>query len=173
MEKDIIIETQRTYLRKVCQEDFREIAGILGDAEVMYAWEHGFSDDEIHEWIKECLMRYTRDGYSYWAVILKSTGKLIGVCGVIAEEADKQKYVGIGYIFRKAFWNQGFAFECASACKDYAFNTLKMPLLTAQIRPNNISSKKVAEKLGMAVIKKFKRIYRGKMMPHLLYGCSK
>ncbi len=118
-------------------------------------------------------MRYTRDGYSYWAVIEKQSGKFIGVAGLLAEKADNQDYIGVGYIFNKEFWHQGFAFECASACKDYAFNKLHVRLLTAQIRPDNTSSRKVAEKLGMTIIKQFDKLYRGKLMPHLLYGCTK
>lgn len=65
-------------------------------------------------------MRYSRDGCSYWAVIEKSSNQLIGVTGLIAEEADKEKYLGVGYIYNKAYWNKGYAFESASACVEYA-----------------------------------------------------
>lgn len=52
---------------------------------------------------------------------------------------------------------ENLAFESANACKNYAFRTLKISELTAQIRPENLSSRKVAEKLGMAVIKHDKK----------------
>lgn len=169
----MILETSRTYLRQICLEDFEQIAAILGDCEVMYAWEHGFTDEEVYEWIGENIARYTRDGYSYWAVVLKETGKIIGVMGILKELADGKAYTGIGYIFHKAFWHQGFALECAEACKNYAFHVLQISLLTAQIRPENISSRKLAERLGMFEIKRFDRIYRGKIMMHILYGCTK
>lgn len=172
MDQHHVLETQRTYLRHISQSDFDEIAAVLGDIEVMYAWEHAFSEAEIRDWISENIIRYSRDGYSYLAVVLKDTGRIIGVCGLLKEEADNQEYIGIGYIFQKAFWHQGLAFECARACKNYAFDILHVPLLTAQIRPDNTSSRKVAEKLGMSVIKHFERIYRGKRIPHILYGCS-
>ncbi len=168
----IILETQRTYLRQICLEDFNEIFAILGDQDVMYAWEHAFSATDVRSWMNENILRYNRDGYSYWAVILKNTEKMIGLCGIFKEEADRQAYVGLGYIFHKAFWGQGFAFECANACKNFAFHSLQIPLLTAQIRPDNTPSQKIAEKLGMAVIKHFDRFYKGKHVPHLLFGCS-
>ncbi|TWH49443.1 GNAT family N-acetyltransferase [Sporomusa sp. KB1] len=173
MEQNIILETSRLILRKLCLDDYQGISKILQDIEVMYAWEHAFSDQEVTDWINENLMRYARDGYSYWAVIEKSSEQLVGVCGIIAESTDNEDHVGIGYIFNKAFWHQGLAFESANACKNYAFRTLKISELTAQIRPENFSSRNVAEKLGMSVIKQFNRLYRGKQMPHLLYGCSK
>ncbi len=173
MEQNIVIKTSRLILRKISTDDHLSISKILQDIEVMYAWEHAFSDKEVFDWINENIMRYDRDGYSYWAVIEKSSGQLVGVCGIIAESADNEDYVGIGYIFNKAFWHQGLALESANACKNYAFRTLKISELTAQIRPENVSSRNVAEKLGMAVIKQFNRLYRGKQIPHLLYGCSK
>ena len=79
----IILETKRTYLRQIYLEDFEEIAAILGDCEIMYAWEHAFTDEEIYDWIRENIVRYTRDGYSYWAVVLKDTGRIIGVRGIL------------------------------------------------------------------------------------------
>ena len=104
----------------------------------MYAWEHAFSNDEVADWINENRMRYERDGYGYWAVIHKMSERLIGVCGLLKEQADYENYVGLGYIFNKDYWGRGYALESASACVDYAFHTLKVKELTAQIRPNNL-----------------------------------
>ena len=173
MNHRIILETERTYLRQICTDDFNALSAFLGDTQVMYAWGHSFSDDEVRNWINENMMRYDRDGYSYWAVILKDTDMLVGVSGIFTENADEQAYIGIGYIFSKAFWHQGFAFECASACKNYAFDHLRISFLTAQIRPDNIPSKNIADKLGMTPFKQFNRIYRGESVSHILYGCSK
>lgn len=173
MEQNMILETPRLILRKISTGDYQGISQILQDIEVMYAWGHTFSDQEVTEWIDENILRYDRDGYSYWAVIEKGSGQLVGVCGIIAERADNEDYVGIGYIFNKAFWHKGLAFESANACKNYALHTLNIPELTAQIRPENLRSRNIAEKLNMSVIKQFNRLYRGKLVPHILYGCSK
>lgn len=167
---NIILETDRLYLRKINLGDYNSICSILQDIDVMYAWEHAFSDNEVLEWINENLLRYDRDGYSYWAVIEKLSGQLIGVTGIITEEADGEKYIGVGYIYNKAYWNKGYAFESASACIDYAAEVLNASEITAQIRPENTSSRKVAERLGMSVKKQFVKHYKGKDMPHLLYS---
>ena len=136
----------------------------------MYAWEHGFSQEEVDNWLQQNLLRYQRDGYSYWAVIEKENQLLIGVCGILAETANGKPYTGIGYIFRKDCWHKGYALESAKACMEYGFQQLHLPLLTAQIRPENTASCKLAEKLGMQVIDQFTKHYRGKEMKHLLYG---
>lgn len=169
MSNHIILETSRLYLRKIQKNDDRLISEILQDIDVMYAWEHAFSNDEVADWINENRMRYERDGYGYWAVIHKMSERLIGVCGLLKEQADYENYVGLGYIFNKDYWGRGYALESASACVDYAFHTLKVKELTAQIRPNNLPSRKVAEKLGMEVKKEFIKRYRGKEMLHLIY----
>ena len=170
---DKILETERLYLRKICQADFPEICAILQNEAVMYAWEHTFTTGEVHAWIAECIRRYTDDGFSYWAVIEKTSSSFIGVAGVIKEEAEGEEYIGVGYIFNNAHWHKGYAYEAASACVHYAFETLGMNGITAQIRPTNTSSVRVAEKLGMTVMCPFIRKYRGKDVPHLLYGLSK
>ena len=169
MSNHIILETSRLYLRKIQKYDDILISEILQDIDVMYAWEHAFSNDEVADWINENRMRYEKDGYGYWAVIHKMSERLIGVCGLLKEQADYENYVGLGYIFNKDYWGRGYALESASACVDYAFHTLKVKELTAQIRPNNLPSRKVAEKLGMEVKKEFIKRYRGKEMLHLIY----
>lgn len=40
--KDIIIETDRLLFRKISKDDYVEIANILQDIEVMYAWKSHF-----------------------------------------------------------------------------------------------------------------------------------
>ncbi len=167
---DMILETERLCLRKIRQTDFSAICSLLQNEAVMYAWEHTFTIDEVEAWIAECIMRYSRDGFSYWAVIKKSTSEFIGVAGVILEEVEGEDHIGIGYIFHDTHWHQGYAYEAASACVRYAFDTLGVETITAQIRPTNVGSVRVAEKLGMTVLRPFIRRYRGKDVLHLLYG---
>lgn len=169
---ETVLKTKRLILRKIEPADTGDIGRILQDENVMYAWEHPFTEEQVDNWIKENIVRYERDGYSYWAVVEKKTGSLVGVCGLIVEQAEGENYVGIGYIFSKEHWGRGYAAESAAGCMDYAFRVLQLDEVTAQIRPDNRSSRKVAEKLGMTVQKRFLRNYRGKDVPHLLY-CRK
>ena len=80
--KDRILETKRLYLRKLNQEDFSFFCKILQDEEVMYAYEHAFSDEEVQEWLNRQLARYAQYGFGLWAVILKENEELIGQCGL-------------------------------------------------------------------------------------------
>lgn len=170
MADQIIVATPRLYLRKIRLDDFNSICAILQDIDVMYAWEHAFSNWEVTEWLEENLRRYASDGFSYWGVLKKINRQFIGLCGLISENAAQESYVGLGYIFNKSFWNKGYAFESASACVDYAFGRLSLDEITAQIRPDNAKSIKLATKLGMSIKKHFVKQYRGNPIPHLLYS---
>lgn len=83
---DVMIETDRLILRKINKDDYLEIANILQDIEVMYAWKKSFSDDEVKLWIRENLKRYDDEGYSYFLAVNKEDGTVVGVMGPLAEK---------------------------------------------------------------------------------------
>ncbi|MGL5623713.1 GNAT family N-acetyltransferase, partial [Cetobacterium sp.] len=47
------ITSERLNFREITEEDFHSVYNILKDKEIMYAWGHGFSEDETQEWIKK------------------------------------------------------------------------------------------------------------------------
>lgn len=81
----------------------------------------------------------------FWAVIEKTFDRLIGVTGLISEEADNENHVGLGYIYYKSHWGNGYAFEATSACLNYAFNFLHLSEITAQVRPDYQEISKVTK----------------------------
>lgn len=93
--------TERLEFFQLTQADLPELEILLGDPEIMYAWEHGFTKIESQAWLNENLRRYSSDGYSYWAVRKKNDGSLIGVMGILKEVAEGKQYIGIGYILNK------------------------------------------------------------------------
>lgn len=57
----------------------------------------------------------------------------------------------------------------AKAMADYAFNTLNIPKVVCDIRPENQPSIAVAKRIGMAQNGSFVKLYKGKKMPHLIF----
>ena len=167
------IETERLALRELTEEDFEAAREILGDASVMYAWEHGFSDGETRAWIAENIARYRRDGFSYFAAEERTGGALAGFIGPLVENVEGKRRMGVAYILGKNFWGRGYASEGAAACVDYAFDQLGAAEVIAEIRPENSASRRVAERLGMIARESFVKIYKGKEMPHLIYVITK
>ena len=164
-----VLETRRLLLRQLTPEDFDAVFAILGDADVMYAWEHAFTRTEAARWLGKNVGRYLRDGFSYWAAIEKETGALIGLMGVLMEDAGGETVPGVGYLLRRDAWGRGYAAEGAAACARYALEALGFARVTAQIRPENERSVRVAQSLGMRRCGRFTKTYRGKEMPHDIY----
>lgn len=168
----MIIETERLILRKMDNGDYSALCKILQDEDVMYAYEHAFSDDEVDEWLKKQLVRYETDGIGLWAVVLKENGEVIGQCGLTKQLWWGENIVEVGYLFRKDFWHKGYATEAAVACKDYAFNRLGEKRVYSIIRDLNLPSRRVALRNGMKVCGVQVKHYYGIDMPHLIYCVS-
>lgn len=168
-----ILETRRLSLRTLEQSDFAALCAILQEPDVMYAYEHAFSDGEVQQWLDRQLDRYAQYGFGLWAVILKETGQLIGQCGLTMQDCDGRQVLEVGYLFQKAFWHQGYATEAAVACKEYAFDRLDAGEVFSIIRDNNFPSQAVARRNGMMVTGRFTKHYYGMDMPHLVFSVKR
>ena len=92
----IICETERLILRELTLDDASATREIVCDEQTMYAWNGAWSEDENIENIQKQMSGYREDGFGRWAVVLKRTGKLIGVCGLQWCEAEYDKVLEIG-----------------------------------------------------------------------------
>lgn len=166
-----ILESKRLGFRRISPDDFGELCAILQDPAVTFdAWEHVYSDQEVRDWIDRNLKRYEKDGFSFFAAIDKASHEFVGAIGPLIEEVHGEPRVGIAYILKKSCWGKGYAAEGAQACMDYAFSMLGADQVIAQIRPTNLPSRKVAEKLGMQVEGEQVRRFFGVDRLHLIYS---
>lgn len=170
---EIILETERLYLRKMGDADFPDLCRILMDEETMYAYEGAFSDEEARNWLARQKERYEKDGFGLWAVILKETGKMIGQCGITMQNVDGVMEPEIGYLFRRSFWHHGYAAEAAKGCREYAFRILGVSAICSVIRDTNRASQNVAIRNGMKERGRFTKHYRGVDMPHIIFSISR
>lgn len=172
----MILETERLALRELDQSDFAALRAILQDEQVMYAYEHAFTNREVQAWLDRQRDRYAKDGFGLWAMVEKATGEMMGQCGLTLQDWGERQVPEIGYHLRRDKWHQGYAAEAARACRDYAFTVLGFPEVYSIIRDTNFPSQRVALRSGMAVRGSFVKHYRGIAMPHLVFsvkrGCA-
>mgnify|MGYP001781740381 CR=1 FL=1 len=166
---NMIIETERLYMRELTWDDFEALCDIIQDEETMYAYEGALSDEEAKEWLERQIARYGKWCFGAWAVILKESGELIGQCGLTMHEWKDEEVLEIGYLFNKRYWHKGYATEAAKACKRYAFEKLDADEVCSIIRDTNIPSQRVALRNGMRRRDSFTKHYRGVDMPHYRY----
>ena len=166
----IISKTERLTIRKFTLNDLDELFSIMKKENVMYAWEHAFTKEEVITWINKQINRYQQDGYGYFAVTLNNkANKLIGQVGILKNEIEGTEVTEIGYIFDDTYWKQGYATEAAKACIDFSVQEYNIKKLYCTIRPGNTSSLKLAERLSMTKTGEFIKLYKEKEMLHFIY----
>jgi RimJ/RimL family protein N-acetyltransferase len=161
-----VLETSRLMLREFVPEDADSLSRVLSDAETMRFYPAPLDRAGVEAWIERNRRRYEKDGHGLWAMILKSSSELIGDCGITIQEVEGLPYREIGYHVRRDCWGQGFAAEAAQACRDYGFIHLHAGQLISIMRPDNLPSRRVAEKNGMTLWKECD--YRG--LRHCIYS---
>jgi len=144
------LETARLLLRPMLPTDVDPLLAIFADPKVMAAFEMApFNREQMTAWVQRNLDHQAEHGYGLCSVILKTSGELIGDCGLEHMDLEGVAAAELGYDFRSDYWNQGYATEAATTVRDYAFQVLRLPRLISLIRQHNLPSQRVAEKIGM------------------------
>lgn len=162
------IVTARLTLRPLRRNDLDALWAVLGDPIGMGFYPHPYSRDESLEWIERDLARYGRDDFGHLAIELNETRALIGDCGPTILEVGGVDEVELGWHVRRDLWSRGYATEAASATRDWMFDERALDRLISLVRPENVASCRVAEKIGMTVEREVDR--RG--MRHLVYAMT-
>lgn len=165
----MILETQRLFLREMTLSDLDALLLVLGDTESMRYYPKPFDREMVEQWIDRHRRNYEQHGLGLWAMVLKTTGEVIGDCGLVWQEVEGNRELEIGYHVRRDQQMQGYATEAAYACQDYAFNVLGCVRVISLIRPENIPSRRVAEKNGLKVVQK--TLWRD--IPHYIYAVER
>ena len=154
---DTIIETERLMLRRMTMDDEDALLTVLGDPLAMKYYPAAFSREDVRAWIERWVASYAENGYGLYAMTLKSTGEVIGDCGHAKQDVEGVTEIEIGYHVLRALQGKGYATEAARACVEYGFAKLGAKKLISLIRPENLPSRRVAEKMGMGVEKEISR----------------
>ena len=163
---EVVLETERLILRYLTPDDVDNVFAVIGDPETMKFYPQQFTRDDAMRWVTKSQERYRRDGYGLFAVVLKSNGRVIGNCGLMRQEIESESLIEVGYHFRSDHWGRGYATEAARGCMAYAFGHLKADKVASLILPENLPSRRVAERNGMTV----EREVTFHDLPHLMYA---
>ena len=161
----IVLETPRLLLRHYAPDDADALSEVLCDRENMRYYPNPFERADVEAWIEKSMRRYAEEGTALWAMILKPNGEFAGDCGLTRQQVDDVTELEVGYHLARRYQGQGLATEAARACLDYAFSNLGLQRVISLIRPENLPSRRVAERNGMSVEKE--TIFVG--LPHLVY----
>ena len=149
------LETERLLLRSFHTDlsDVNALHAIQSDPEHMRYYPHPFSRHETVAWIERALRHEAEHGYGLWAIEDRATEEFLGNCGPIHQRIDDTEELEIGWSVTPTRANEGIATEAATAVRDHCFEVLARGHVISLVRPENVPSARVAEKIGMTVWK--------------------
>ncbi|MDQ0566555.1 GNAT family N-acetyltransferase [Erythrobacter citreus] len=149
---DIIAETDRLILRTIEEGDAARQDRLLNTPAVMARLGGVKELHEIEAKHAKAMAMYAREGFSFLFMIEKSSGEMVGHCGIKRVDNPLAPNVGdheIGWLVREDRWRRGYAEEAMRAVLDWAFTRIHAPHVVALTSEANIGSWKLMQKLGM------------------------
>lgn len=143
-----ILETNRLVLREMTDADFDALYRVLADSDIMQHYPYTFDDKRVRGWIAKNQERYQTFGFGLWAVCLKTTGEMIGDCGLTMQLIHQRIRPEIGYHIRKDCQRNGYAGEAARAVRDWTFAHTPFNTIYSYMKGGNIPSCKTAAAYG-------------------------
>ncbi|MFA6261004.1 MAG: GNAT family N-acetyltransferase [Bacteroidia bacterium] len=152
----IILETQRLVLRKLTLNDTAFILELLNsEGWIRFIGDRNVKNEEQAKYYLENgpLKSYREHDFGLWKVDLKENGIPIGMCGLL--QRPNLSEPDIGFALLPSYTGKGYAFECAAAVLELAFQSFHLEKLSAIVVPHNTASISLLEKLGFVFIKQF------------------
>ncbi len=128
--------------------DLDNMAALLGDPLVMRYYPAPKTREGAAQWIAWNEANYAEHGCGLW-IVETLHGEFLGDCGLTWQQVNGRLELEMGYHLRPDRWGQGYATAAAAACRDFARDELHIERLVAIVHPDNVASRRVAEKIGM------------------------
>ena len=151
MDEDFRLETERLLLRPYRLEDLDDLHAMFSDPEHMRWYPEPFPREGSLQWLEKQIAGYETRGWALWIVEDRRTGAFLGTAGPSLQVVEGVDEVEIGWHTRPGRKGEGIAPEAGSAARDWAFENLDVDHLISLVRPENIGSNRVAQKIGMHV----------------------
>ena len=162
------LQTPRLILRPFREGDIDRLAELMANPDFM-RFSLGPYTRERTQGVLDKFLSWEKAGLpSPFAVVLRGNTEVLGYCGFL-HHPEVPEEVEIGYRLHPDYWNRGLITEAAQAVRDHGFRDWKLPRVISLIHPENIPSRRVAEKNGMTVEKEI--TFRG--FPTLVFAITR
>ena len=65
---EVVIGTERLFLREMNMGDYEALYSVLADSDNMQHYPYAFDEGRVRDWIERNMERYRKDGFGLWAV---------------------------------------------------------------------------------------------------------
>lgn len=149
----IVSETEHLIIRHLQFEDADFIVRLFNDESfVRYIADKNIRTkaDADNYLLTGPMDSYKKFGFGSNLVVLKSTGKPIGTCGLF--KRAELEHPDIGYAFLPDYCGKGFATEAASSVLNDGTTTHSLKVILAVTLPDNLGSNALLRKLGFDLV---------------------
>ena len=166
MDHEILLATERIYLRRFGPEDASLLFALDNDPEVMRFISKGppTSLKRIQEEIMPRLLGYYRPGpqQGFWVAHLRANDEFIGWFHLRPDKLVP-KEMELGYRLMRRVWGRGLATEGSRALIGRAFGEWNYGRVCARTLAANLASRRVMEKSGLLFEEEF--VWAAEVMP--------
>ena len=161
------VTTNRLRLRAFQAGDLDAYAAMQANPEVMRYLVMGRTSTRPEVWrtMATSIGAWALRGYGMWACERIDSAAFVGSVGVFHPLDWPEPE--IAYSLDQSFWGQGFATEAVAAARDWLFEHFPLPRAASFIRPDNLASKRVVERLGAVCERTFE--LRGTLYEHWVH----
>jgi RimJ/RimL family protein N-acetyltransferase len=156
----IVLETERMFLRRFTPDDVDTLFELDSDPEVMRFLTGGRATPReiIEQKILPGFIHSSErmDGFGVWAAIEKASGDFLGWFSFRPPDGAGPEEVSLGYRLRRAAWGQGYATEGARALVRKGFVELGVQRVVATTYQDNLASRRVMEKVGLTLVRTYR-----------------
>jgi [ribosomal protein S5]-alanine N-acetyltransferase len=159
------IETGRLFICSYRDSDFENCVSLYSDKEITKYFDYGNARtrNEVTAIVQEKAIKYFSQGkpFGLFSIFRKNDMAFIGQIDLLPSE--EPGVLEIGFILHKQYQNQGFCTEAAKALifeyveelnsKAFKYNGIPISKIIATVHPENKSSRKLLQKIGMTLNK--------------------
>jgi len=155
-----VIETERLLLRRPEPRDVDAVARYIADPDVVrYLGGTPGTRQDAMERLELWRAAWDADGFGVFSAELRDSGEWNGRVGLLAWDPlgwrhgtraaiGERAEIEVGWTLDRDAWGHGYATEAAIAVCDWALHEVRPRRLISLIIPENIRSRRVAERIG-------------------------
>ena len=147
------IETTRLLLRQWRDDDLDPYSRMCANPEVMRYLPGTMTREQSEEQIAKFVRHWKEYGFGLWAAEIRETEAFIGFIGLQYSEdwPEGEHKTEVGWRLDRSCWGRGLATEGALASLRHGFVELGLERIISITLPENIASRRVMEKSGLAL----------------------
>jgi len=152
-ESALSLKTERLRLVPLTEDHEFELRCLDSDPLVAQLMTKGRvpSPDATRRRLQRYASLWTTHEFGFWLAYELPHLVLRGRCGLCNPVGENHE-VQLAYCFTELASGRGLALEASQAVLTYAFNNLRVPSVTADVRPTNLRSARVLQKLGFRFV---------------------